>query len=184
MTFLAQLCCADSVDLFVRPLPGELLLIFGDDERNDGDVMSRIHVEWSTMKIAEPLAQQHVPLHATLPLKLAGVRHRTKQYDNNDASVFGAHSVYDAIWQGTIIGRAAFCPQCGSDVELIATLGSVIPRMQHWPFVNVEHGPKFRAPKGHDVDIWDWSEFSIGDAGVIAIYLDSNGTVRAETAYS
>ena len=155
MRFVAQLCFADSRDL-VSPVPGDILLVFGDDDALLEP--ERLAFEWWPLGL-EALASDVpdaddalAPFHAQL--------HRTHDWAD------------DSIFEGTKIGGV---PQFIQDVPevhgtFIAAIGSIsVPTDQRHPFVNVA------APRG-------WSrenDLMIGDMGSLYLFLQADGHIVA-----
>jgi hypothetical protein len=111
LRFIGQLCFADSRDV-VPPLPGDILLVFGDDEALVAEA-ERLVFEWWPLTTGSLVSQAPavdeealVPFHATL--------HRTEDWDT-------------AIFEGTKIGGMPRFIQDTPDVSdaFIGAIGSI-----------------------------------------------------------
>ena len=155
LRFIGQLCFADSLDI-VPALPGDVLLIFGDEDALVAE-SERLVFEWRPLAsgplvsevpvVEDPL----VPYHAHL--------HRTADWD-------------DEIFEGTKVGGLPKYIQDVPDLSgtFIGTLGSIaVPDDQRYPFVNVAE-PRGKADE-HDL--------IIGDMGSLYLFLQPDGTIAA-----
>ncbi len=172
LRFVAQLCFLDSMDIIDGPLPGDVCLIYCDEI----DSM-RFTIEWSSHQLREPIQSHEVPNAAgDQGFQLHAAIHRTFQYPDDEA-LFDERSIYDAVWQGTMIGRSVFMPQGGDAfVSAIATFSSILPSSNPWPLLNVLALPVCVFPKGHSWPIEIWN-YSIGDAGAVLIGRDKAGRI-------
>jgi uncharacterized protein YwqG len=154
--FVAQLSFADSRDL-VPPLPGDILLVFGDDDALLEP--ERLLFEWWPLGLGSLTAEMAdgtdalAPFHAHL--------HRTDDRD-------------DSIFEGTKIGGMPEFVQDAPPVTgtFIAAIGSISVAIdQRHPFVNVAE------PRG-------WSrenDLMIGDMGSLYLFLQEDGRIVAES---
>lgn len=155
LRFVGQLSFVDSRDL-VPPLPGDVLLVFGDDDALVAEP-GRLVFEWwpLTSRALTPQApdvdEALAPFHAAL--------HRTEDWDN-------------AILEGTKIGGVPRFIQEEPSVRgtFIGTIGSisVSPDERH-PFVNIAE------PRGWS----DENDLMIGDMGSLYLFVDSHGQIQA-----
>jgi hypothetical protein len=153
LRFVGQLSFVDSRDI-LADLPGDVLLIFGDDDALLAEP-ERLRFEWWSLTTAPLLArapavdQPLAPFYAAL--------HRTEDWN-------------DTVFEGTKIGGV---PNFIQDEEVpsgrfIGTLGSIsVPTDRRHPFVNVA------APRGWSRD----NDLMIGDMGCLYLFMESNGTI-------
>jgi hypothetical protein len=165
--FVAQLNFADSADIVPR-LPGDILLIFGDDDALLAEP-ERLVFEWVRLGV-EDLVQE-VPSRDDLLAPFHAVLHRTDDWsDEWDRTDDGAEDL--RLWEGTKFGGVPKFIQDDDapDGRFIAALGSIsVPVDERFPFVNVAE------PRG-------WSrenDLMIGDMGSLYLFLQRDGTVAA-----
>jgi hypothetical protein len=172
--FIAQICFADSGDL-VGELPGDVLLVFGDDEALVCEPQQLVF-EWSKPGILNPTAE--VPVSAAEPFTpYYGVIHRTEDWPDAVEELFQNYRRPEqiAIFEGTKIGGVPSPIQ--ADVlpsgRFLAALGSIsVDRKAPHPFVNVS-GPLGR---------WgDDNDLMIGDMGSLYLFIDKRGRVCASS---
>jgi hypothetical protein len=155
LRFIGQLCFADSRDILPE-LPGDVLLVFGDEDALV-DEPERLVFEWWSLTSAPLVAQVSAveeplaPYHAHL--------HRTDDWD-------------DAVFEGTKIGGLPKFIQDVPDIggTFIGALGSIsVPHDQRHPFVNVAE------PRGwsHENDLM------IGDMGSLYVFVRPDGSIAA-----
>ena len=92
LTFLAQICFLDSVDI-LPSLPGNLLLMFATEidaitEGGPGDEETGLHLEWVTISdVQKPVSKADCPTNFHVP-KYSGVLHRyfDWQFGTHDSS--------------------------------------------------------------------------------------------------
>jgi hypothetical protein len=157
MRFVAQLCFADSRDLVPR-LPGDVLLVFGDDDALLAEPEGLV-LEWWPLGIEAlpsevPACDEALaPLHAQL--------HRTEDWEQS-------------VYEGTKIGGTPQFIQDDPSMAgaFIGAIGSIsVPSDQRHPFVNVAE------PR-------DWSrenDLMIGDMGSLYLFLQTDGSVQASS---
>ncbi|HLG61136.1 MAG TPA: DUF1963 domain-containing protein [Ktedonosporobacter sp.] len=188
LTFVAQICFADSRDL-VPKLPGDILLIF-TEARNWGsadkplyDFMgededdSYLLFEWVMFHDFPLVTHQHVPetgLHIT---PCYGTIHRTWDYAQVDGFAYRelAESIPPVI-NATKIG--GICPWSDYywvlyiEEEHRDYLCSVrsLDHEHNWPF------PFLNVPR--ETDLHEWYPLTIGDVGLINLFLQQDGTIR------
>ena len=182
-TFLAQFCFTDSRAL-VRPgLPGDVLLVFFADWNSwHGET---VHLEWSDLEIAEPLAAAEVPRQELTVPQLSGViyaTHDSPEGHRRADQALDAHarSFLVAETQATKIGRTSFFAQDDprrDGEELLCTLSSVRahggPR---WPLLDLERPRGDPAPE--DRNGWSAEKIAFGDGGALYFLIDERGEVR------
>ena len=152
--FIAQLCFVDSRDLVPR-LPGDVLLIFGDDDALLGEP-ERLLFEWWPVD-SRPLVSDVPPVDAPLAPFYA-VLHRTEDWD-------------DAVFEGTKIGGVPkyIQEEPTTSGTFIGAIGSIsVPTDSPYPFVNVAE------PRGwtHENDLL------IGDMGSLYLFVGHDGKVH------
>jgi uncharacterized protein DUF1963 len=157
MRFVGQLCFVDSRDI-VPALPGDVLLVFGDDDALLSEP-ERLVFEWWPLTDA-PLVSEApavdellAPFHAEL--------HRTEDWD-------------DAIFAGTKIGGLPKFIQedPGAPGSFIGAIGSIsVPSDERYPFVNVPE------PLGESNE----NMLMIGDMGSLYLYIGFDGTTHASS---
>ena len=85
MTFWCQYRFTESRDIFVD-LPGDILLVFVEDHTvSYGDPVDFVHFEWQPLGLTELVEPQNVPPPEWLFVTCYGVRHRTVDYDVEQA---------------------------------------------------------------------------------------------------
>jgi Domain of unknown function (DUF1963) len=155
LRFIAQICFVDSREL-VPPLPGDILLIFGDDDALVGEP-ERLVFEWWPLAPTSLISE--VPVRADALTPFCAVLHRAEDWD-------------DSIFEGTKIGGL---PKFIQEVPeqsgaFIAALGSIsVSADQPNPFVNVAE------PYGRS----DENDLMIGDMGSLYLFLAPEGNVQA-----
>jgi hypothetical protein len=172
--FIAQLCFADSRDI-VGDLPGDVLLIFGDDEALLVEP-NRLLFEWSKLGIQD-LALEVPQMGASeLLTPYYGVIHRTEDWPDATEEI-GVRYGYPwllRVFEGTKIGGM---PRFIQDEptpagRFVAALGSISAGYSAYPLIN-EREPRDRP--GGDNDL------TIGDMGSLYLFLDPGGRVIAES---
>jgi hypothetical protein len=166
LRFIAQLCFADSRDL-LPALPGDILLIFGDDDALLAEP-ERLVFEWVELGVADLV--EHVPERDDRLGALHGALHRTKDWTDADEDTFdgdeGSH--YLAVWEGTKLGGAPRYVQGDENPggTFIGALGSIaVPDDQRYPFVNRAE------PRGGSGE----NDLMIGDMGSLYLFLLPDG---------
>ncbi|WP_233200308.1 DUF1963 domain-containing protein [Blastopirellula marina] len=185
MALIAQFNFSNSRDI-VGDLPGDLLLIFGDDA--DGPI-EPLHFEWQPLGLSNLVSElpgDQMPISPCF-----GHRCRTVSYPNatyrddspgKDPQCQGT-DVWSSYWllqyQATQIGRAPFFIQDG-DEDMpgvpLCTIASVQPD-PHKTFPWVNH-PEPLCPE----DEWRSGdgELMIGDLGCIFVFIDDDGRLHAD----
>jgi hypothetical protein len=189
LAFMAQFNFTNSVDI-VGELPGDLLLVFGDDR---DWYFETLRLEWRDLGLQGLIQSSQVPSESITVAPCFGNRCRMMSYPNavrkttsEDPQCYGK-DVWESYLipqlQATQIGRAPFFIQEGAN-ELpgrpLCTIASVQPDPhQPYPWVNV---PEPLCPE----DEWppDGNELMIGDLGCIYIFIEDDGTLHAgESCY-
>jgi Domain of unknown function (DUF1963) len=170
--FIAQLCFADSRDIS-GDLPGDVLLIFGNDDALLVEP-ERLVFEWSSFGIRDLSVE--VPLMATdeILAPYHGVVHRTEDWPDA-VGEFGER--YRCPWllgvfEGTKIGGLPRFIQGESTLVggFLAALGSISASYSAFPVINEPE------PRG-----WSRDDLMIGDMGSLYLFLDRGGRVHAES---
>lgn len=170
--FIAQLCFADSRDI-LGELPGDVLLIFGDDHALLVEP-ERLVFEWSSLGIPE-LAFE-VPQLATgeLLTPYYGVIHRTEDWPDALEEIPGRYRCpwLLGVFEGTKIGGLPRFIQNEPTPagRFLAALGSISASYSVYPLIN-ESEPRS----------WSHGDLMIGDMGSLYLFLDRHGCVRAES---
>lgn len=188
MALIAQFNFTNSADI-VGNLPGDLLLIFGDD--SDGPI-EPLHFEWQNIGLSNLVSE--LPSDQMSISPCFGNRCRTVSFP--DAAPLGSghgypkcngKDVWSSYWipqyQATQIGRAPFFIQDGDGDTPglpLCTIASVQPDA-HKPFPWVNHPeplcPPEQWPKRGD-------NLMIGDLGCIFVFIDDDGRIHAgESCY-
>jgi hypothetical protein len=188
MALIAQFNFTNSRDL-VGELPGDLLLIFGDDF--DGPI-EPLHFEWQNLGLSNLVSEMPADIMPVSPC--FGNRCRTVSYPHATQAPPGAddprcngeavwHSYWIPRYQATQIGRAPFFIQDGDDDlpgSPLCMIASVQPD-PHQPYPWVNH-PEPLCPEG----AWpkDDGNLMIGDLGCIFISIDEDGKIHVgESSY-
>lgn len=188
LTFVAQICFADSRDL-VPKLPGDILLIFTEainwgtieeplyDFMGNDEDDSYLLFEWVMFHDFPLVTHQHVPetgLHIT---PCYGTIHRTYDYVQVDEFADpDQEEDVPLVINATKIG--GICPWSNYDWVLYTEeerrdyLCSVrsLDHEPRWPF------PFLNVPSYDDLPAYD--PLKIGDVGLINLFLQQEGTVR------
>jgi hypothetical protein len=188
MALIAQFNFTNSKDI-IGDLPGDLLLIFGDDA--DGPV-EPLHFEWQPLGLSNLVTK--LPGDQMEITPCFGNRWRTVSYPNaKPLNMTGRYpkcngkDVRSSYWipqyQATQIGRAPFFIQDGDDDmpgTPLCTVASVQPDA-HKPFPWVNH-PEPLCSENE----WprDDGNLMIGDLGCIYVFIDDEGKIHAgESCY-
>jgi len=154
LRFVAQLCFADS-RVLVPQLPGDILLVFGDDDALLGEP-ERLLFEW--WPIASEALLVEMPFVDAPFAPFYAVLHRTEDWD-------------DAVFEGTKIGGVPNYIQEEPDVSgtFLGAIGSIsVPTDTPHPFVNVAE------PRGWS----DENDLIIGDMGSLYLFVGDDGKVQ------
>ena len=172
--FIAQLCFADSRDI-VGDLPGDVLLIFGDDDSLLVEP-ERLVFEWSTLGIQERALEVPQMVASELLTPYYGVIHRTEDWPNATEEIGGRYRCpwLLRVFEGTKIGGM---PRFIQDEptpagRFLAALGSLSVGYTAYPLID-EREPRGR-PGGDNA-------LMIGDMGSLYLFLDRGGRVLAES---
>jgi hypothetical protein len=187
MTFVGQVCFADSHDLEPVPrLPGDVLLVFGDTEmiRGKGDEQfmrwiesdpAALYFEWRRVgDVVEPTADGEVPETDWKIEPCHGVIHRAHDYpEHRYRDQFDIDRPHRSarIIGGTKIGGI---PRWLQDEEPLSgvhlcTLGPLWPRFGYpYPFVNVEEMATSDSPYLDRLMTW-------GNWETVYVFVDNDG---------
>lgn len=182
LTFIGQICFADSRDLFDYRLPGDVVLLFASVLQRDILDWNGLHIEWSSIQLNDPVKSSACPIGTLRVPIYRGVIHRTRQYSPAADDVFeamGLQNPYNvSAMHATQIGTWFGIPQGwpfaeGSGETLVCSFSSVIPYPK-WPFGNLETIPHTvlngipNRTNVFDVNVADGS-------GLIVVYRDVKG---------
>lgn len=173
MRFVAQICFADSRDM-VGDLPGDVLLIFGDDDALIAAPQS-LALEWSRIGISDLVSElPQVGGEALAPCY--GVIQRTEDWpDGLDAVEHTVGPWRHFTFEGTKIGGVPSYIQGEPLVtgRFLASLGSISFVYPNDPPINQSE------PRG------DYNDLMIGDMGTLYLFLDdwSGGVVAESQCY-
>jgi hypothetical protein len=172
--FIAQLCFADSRDIS-GDLPGDVLLIFGNDDALLAEP-ERLVFEWSSLGIRNLSVE--VPPMATdeILTPYYGVVHRTEDWpDAMGEFGEGDHCrCFPGVFEGTKIGGLPRLIQGEPTLAggFLAALGSISASYSAYPVINEPE------PRG-----WSHGDLMIGDMGSLYLFLNRGGHVQAESQY-
>ncbi|REJ81244.1 MAG: DUF1963 domain-containing protein [Planctomycetota bacterium] len=187
MALLAQFNFTDSIDI-VGDLPGDLLLIFGDDA--DG-IVEPLRCEWQNVGIDNLV--RDLPGDCMRIAPCFGSRCRTESFPDaihlDQRRKYPQYSGKD-VWQpfllpeyqATQIGRAPFFAQTHRDEAPalpLCTVSTVYPSPHRpFPWVNVEEPicPPGKWPRHEDL-------LEIGDGGSIYVFIQDDGTLHTMTEW-
>jgi hypothetical protein len=152
MTFLGQVCFADSKDI-IGGLPGDVLLLFGKASFSsysgwgpaawDPDSQELIYLEWQRLDLSDPLAAKDCPETPWKIDELFGIIHRTVDYPEVEPWLKEEQEEthLPTVLSGTKIGGVPSWNQGPEELpgKLVCMLGSVSPISEvPFPFVNQE----------------------------------------------
>jgi hypothetical protein len=173
LTFIAQLCFADSLDL-TGPLPGDLLLVFGDEHAVFGQEVGRLRFEWLPLGVPRLADAQEIPETGLHLLPCHGVVHRTADFpDAGPWFEAYRHGSQLAVIEGTKIGGVAAWIQDEPELpgRYLCSLGSISPNPRHpFPYVNVSTLSEYE----DETLMW-------GDVGTVFVSLDEAGSAFGAT---
>jgi len=189
LALIAQFNFSNSIDI-VGNLPGDLLLIFGDD--SDGPVMP-LHMEWQLLGTQDLVCSAEMPPDCMTIAPCFGNRCRMISYPDATRTTDSEYpqcqgkDVWSDYWipqfQASQIGRAPFFIQENDDSlpgQLLCTIASVQSDTHlPYPWVNV---PEPRCSPGE----WrpDGKELMIGDLGCIYVFIADDGTLHSGVSSS
>jgi hypothetical protein len=184
LSLIAQFNFVDSLDI-VGELPGDLLLVFGDNP--DGPI-EPLHMEWQTIGVKDLVRPSDIPSDCARIAPCFGNRCRMLSYPDaqrtTDSKYPRCHGkdVLSEYWilqlQATQIGRAPYFIQGRDDSPFgqpLCTISSVQPDLHGpYPFVNRQE------PLCRD-NQWstDRGDLMIGDLGCIYIFIDDDGELHS-----
>jgi hypothetical protein len=180
MTFLAQFCFADSMDL-VGNVPGDVLLIFAeDDEFARPDALT---FEWYDLGLEDLINPQDVPPPRWTFVNCHGYRYRTADYPAGAGLVDrdGFCGQHMAFLGGTKIGGVASFIHGEEDepyrahlkeCRFLGTLSAICPwPKKEWPWIDRQE-PYQKIPQN--------AELEMVDAGCANFFVDPAGQVQWE----
>ena len=178
LTFIGQICFADSIEI-AGPLPGDVLLLFGDEDdvlNNDHD---RLVFEWVQLGIVDLVAREEVPCTSWHIEPCFGDIHPTFDYPDEVSTFSAYHNPYlIGIVEGTKIGGIPRWIQSPDAIpgRFLCAVGSIDPQpyaQRPFPFINVEQ------PVGSDDDIYlVW-----GDVGSVYIFITADNQIHWTCQY-
>lgn len=199
MSFVAQFCFTDSMDLF-DSLPGEILLVFADGiygkDWTEGDV-GALRFEWVNGSESSLVETKDIPLARWDLLPVYGEIHRTKDYMTELSVQSALKEAYKmwyciAIAEGTKIGGMPRWIQDADEIpgRFLCALGSVHPVYQTdgiiprpYPFTNFQ-GPLVRCRGGFraaEEEIRRNRLLMWGDVGSLFLFLDDTNRIHWTT---
>jgi hypothetical protein len=186
MTFVAQICFADSRDL-VPALPGDVLLIFteaknwGDEENplyafmGEDEDDSFLLFEWVSLTTLPLVTQQDIPETGLHIMPCYGSIYRTWDYPSVDGFAYPEVAEYiPPVLGATKIG--GICPYQEQEFQstqgYLCSLSSLANNISlPFPFLNV--------PEPISWEEWQQSHpLRIGDVGLINLFLHPDGSIR------
>jgi uncharacterized protein DUF1963 len=175
LRFTAQLCFADSRDI-VADLPGDVLLIFGDDDALLADPEDLVF-EWSSLGIQDVASEAPQPTTGEPLTPYYGIIHRTEDWPDAPAQFPDRYrnrwaspwllSVFEGTKIGGIPSGIQGQPTIGG--RFLAALGSISASYSAYPVINAPEPPG-SSP----------GDLMIGDMGSLYLFLDRHGRVCAE----
>ena len=171
MTYIAQVCFADSRDL-VGDLPGDILLIFGEQEGIWEEDPSAIRFEWMSIDQPDLISQDDVPSSSWDIVPCYGQLFRTHDSPGSETHLQAyERSGNLAVLEGTKIGGVPRWIQGDSQLpgRFLCSIGSIaVGGNRSFPFVNVSEPPGWRTD---DYVMW-------GDMGSFYIFITGNAELR------
>lgn len=176
LTFVAQICFTQSRDL-VDSLPGDMLLVFAEDDYPDHDNGTLV-LEWYPTGLTDLIAPDDVPGPAWQFFTGFGIAHRTVDYPNSESEFDQFSSAWQiATIEGTkIAGARSPIQPFEIEGELICAIGSINPLIEiPFPWLNRELPVAFRESLSRPDYCFNW-----GDAGSVFILRRPDGTIDWE----
>jgi len=186
LSFIAQFNFSNSRDI-VGPLPGDLLLVFGDHSTD----LETLHMEWQSLGDHDLIGRGDIPAECAILAPYFGNRWRMNSHPDgvrtNDLEfpLCNGKEVWSDHWilqpQANQIGRAPFFIQEGDNAlagQPLCTIASVVPSPEvTYPFVNVSE-----PISTEEMLERNRREFLIGDLGCIYIFMEPDGTLHSCTS--
>lgn len=183
LALIAQFNFTNSFDI-VGNLPGDLLLVFGDNSEGEFDPL---HMEWQRLGVSDLIGPGEVPSDCLYIAPCFGNRCRMMSFPDAECLAdsrypqCGGKDVSSDYFipqlYATQIGRAPFFIHEVDDShpgDPLCTIASVCPDMHRpYPWVNV---PEPICPEGAWLD--REGELMIGDTGCIYIFIAKDGTLH------
>ena len=187
MTFLAQINFSESRDLFFPPLPGDVLLVFAEDDTFSRD--EALHFEWYRLGIPEEnlIAANDVALPAWECVTCHGFYHRTVDYfsDVPEECYYFPRS-RAALLDASKIGGIPCLVQSNleefesemhaSNKQFLAQIRSLYPPTnQYYPWLN-QYEPLSECRKDFTLEL--------SDDGSIYLFIDQEGQISWTIEYA
>ncbi len=187
LAMIAQINFTNSTDI-VGKLPGDLLLVFGDDSEG---IVEPFHIEWQSLGMENLIRPTDIPSDCIKIAPCFGNRCRMMSFpdavqkSDSNYPICRGKDVWSPYWipqfQATQIGRAPFGIQEGDYSETehhLCTISSVQPdKRRPYPWVNV---PEPLCREGEWPDPGD--ELMIGDLGCIYILINDDGKLYSSVS--
>ena len=192
MTFLGQFDFTDSEDI-VGELPGEVLLIFSNSNKND-DLSESLYFEWNKLGLEDLISREELPRSKRQFDPCYGNLCRTVSFPDARQKLRSGNLCCEGLelkrpwllpqYQATQIGSGPyFIQQHEKDApgQLLCTLNSVRPEMHNrYPWVNHE-APLVPEKEWRSEDIWRIEDryLMFGDVGCIHIAIGEDGQLSS-----
>lgn len=186
MTFAAQICFIDSLDI-IPPLPADILLIFTEaktytfreetfyDFMGEAEDDSYLIFEWVSLTDLPLITQQDIPASPLQIMPCYGSIHRTWDYPQVDGFAYPDIAEHiPPVLEATKIG--GMCPWSEYEYQgtkgYLCSLSSLANKIYlPFPFLNV--------PAPISWEEWSHSNrLMIGDVGLINLFLNHDGILR------
>jgi hypothetical protein len=195
MTFVAQICFADSRDL-TPPLPGDILLLFIEGVDGTGgweaepqytflwnmeDEDSEVHIVWASLHDRPLITVEDIPATNWQLMPFSGIIHRTWDYPQANGFAYPEIARHiPTVFEATKIG--GICPwpdswslsPLGETDHYLCSVSSLSFASGNFPFLNV---PTDKAPALQTLRRSKMDGLMIGDMGLINFFLAPDGTV-------
>jgi hypothetical protein len=184
LTFIGQLCFAESKDLFDQ-LPGDILLLFADREW-----VSHLHAEWYPLGLTALMSPHEVPKTSWSVPELWGVRYRSVDYRDYTCSLprtccpfllgtkIGGLSSFHFDNDGTYLAETRLTRALWNDGVVEVPTGhflGMLASVQPQPAIAY---PWLNSPEPVPVDeLTDAPQFILGDMNWIELFLEPDGRV-------
>jgi len=182
LTFVGQFCFADSHDIAAN-LPGDVVVIFGDQQAVWNHDESGLLFEWLPLGMADLISEEQIPPTRWRIEPCFGAIHRT--YDAPDSQTYFLLDIDDeekfdraeqvAVLEGTKIGGVPRWIQSPEELpgRFLCALGSIQPEADSpYPWLNVQ-APVERRGYASDPDYLMW-----GDVGSVYMFIDTDGGIH------
>lgn len=184
MNFIAQFCFADSRDI-VADLPGDVLLVFGDDECIEwtDDDASAMAFEWVNLGQTDLVGAQEIPRAGWSLAPYYGEIHRTFDYPNATERFEPLPQPWNlSVLDAMKIGGAPAWQQPPAQLpgNFLCAVNSIGPETDKpYPFLNVPEpiAARFSADSSYRQHNWK-GDLMWGDAGDLYLFLEANGKIH------